>query len=201
MCSSILDSIVAGLIIYGVAALFVISGKAEYIWLGSLLFAIGSMQFVDAIIWFFKQNDISTEFITRYGVITVLLAELLVAYGGYVYYYGQKARIPIYEILLALTVIIYGIIWITMCKETTVTKDGYLKWCNVEFIAFLKITFLAMLLFPMLFFPNLLQKVVLFTLIGGTWLYNFNHEAFGSRWCYSSVVYSIAGLLIFLFRS
>ena len=200
MCGSTTDSIIAGSIICGVAATFVFSDKREYIWLGSLLFVVGTIQFMDALLWTFKSRGISTDFITRYGIITILLLEPIVAYLGYVYYYGPSGRMPIYEVILALAIIAGAYLWITTCKETTTTKDGYLKWCNFDFIAFLKITFLVLLLFPLLFFPNLLQKIVLLTLTAGTWLYNFNHEAFGSRWCYSSVAYSIAGLLIFLLQ-
>ena len=198
MCGSIRDSIIAGSIIYGVAAIFVLSNKAEYIWLGSLLFVIGTIQIMDALIWAFKQFDISTDWISRYAILTILLLEPVVAYLGYLYYYGKVARLPIYEISLAVFILISVYNWIAYCEDTSITRDGYLKWCGVDLPPFFKIGFLILLGIPMLFFPNLLQKLLIFVSAFGTWMYNFNHEAFGSRWCYSSILYVTAALIAYL---
>jgi len=196
MCGSIYDSIRAGTVIYGAAALFLFSGSKEYIWLGSVLLVVGTIQVFDAILWAFRQLNIPTDSIVRYGIITILMLEPLIVYGGYVYYSGK--RMPIYEGILLLSVAAMTTTWILNCEETTVTKDGYLKWCNMNAPNIYKILLLFLLLFPFFFFPNILQKVFLITLTTGTWLYNYNHEAFGSRWCYSSVIYSLVAVVIFL---
>lgn len=198
MCGSFYDSVCAGAVIYGAATLFLFSGLKEYIWLGSFLLVIGTIQVLDALLWTFRHLGVSTDWIARYGIITTVLLEPIVAYMGYVYYSGK--RMPIYEGILLLSVMAMAIMWIPNCEETTITKDGFLKWCNMNVLDICKIMLLFLILFPFLFFPNLLQKILLITFTSATWIYNFNHEAFGSRWCYSSVLYSIVAMCVYLVR-
>jgi len=199
MCGSTIDSVTAGTIICGVGAFFILSGKAEYIWLGSAVFIIGTMQFIDALIWILKAQNISTKFVSKYGVILILMLELIIAYLGYVFYY--KKRIELYEIALLLFIIVSGNEWISLCKDTIVTNDGYLKWCNINIPSSFKVLFITFLLIPMLFFPILEHRLLALGMIVGTWLYNYNHEAFGSRWCYGTVLYAIMALGLFLYKS
>jgi hypothetical protein len=199
MCGSIIDSVASGTIICGTGAFFILSGKAEYIWLGSLIIIIGTMQFVDALIWLLKAQHISTQFISKYGIILVLMLELIISYLGYVFYY--KKRVPIFEIALSIYIIMMGYIWISMCEDTTITSDGYLKWCGVNIAPILKVSFIVFLMIPVLFFPVLEQKLLFLSLIGAIWVYNYNHEAFGSRWCYSTVIYAVLALGLFLYKS
>ena len=196
MCGSIIDSVASGTIICGTGVFFILSGKAEYIWLGSLIIIIGTMQFVDALIWLLKAQDISTQFISKYGIILVLMLELIVSYLGYVFYY--KKRVPIFEILLFVYIILMGCLWLLICEDTTITSDGYLKWCGVNIGPITKSSFILILMSPMLFFPILEQRLLFLSLIGATWVYNYNHEAFGSRWCYSTVMYAVLALGLFL---
>jgi hypothetical protein len=109
MCGSTIDSVTAGTIICGTGAFFILSGKAEYIWLGSAIFIIGTMQFIDALIWILKAQNISTKFVSKYGVILILMLELIIAYLGYVFYY--KKRIELYEIALLLFIIVLRVGW------------------------------------------------------------------------------------------
>ena len=196
MCGSLIDSVSSGTIIYGVGIILILSGKPEYLWLGSLILIIGTMQFVDALLWIMKQHNMSTEFVSRYLIILILVLEPIVAYLGYVYFY--KRRMPLFEVVLFIYTICSMYSWITLCDDTTITQDGYLKWCGINILFIIKVLFLLVLLFPILFFPNMLQKILCITILSGTWLYNLNHEAFGSRWCYSVVVYSIMALGVFL---
>jgi hypothetical protein len=196
MCGSVVDSVSAGTIIYGVGIILILSGKPEYLWLGSFILIIGTMQFVDALLWIMKQHNMSTDFVSRYLIVLILVLEPIIAYLGYVYFYKQ--RIPLFEIVLFTYTVSSIYIWTTICDETTITQDGYLKWCGVDILFINKVIFLFILLFPILFFPNMLQKVLCIGIITGTWLYNLNHEAFGSRWCYSTVAYSIMVLGTFL---
>jgi len=196
MCGSLIDSVSSGTIIYGVGIILILSGKPKYLWLGSLILIIGTMQFVDALLWIMKQHNMSTEFVSRYLIILILVLEPIVAYLGYVYFY--KRRMPLFEVVLFIYTICSMYSWITLCDDTTITQDGYLKWCGINILFIIKVLFLLVLLFPILFFPNMLQKILCITILSGTWLYNLNHEAFGSRWCYSVVVYSIMALGVFL---
>lgn len=196
MCGSIIDSVSSGTIIYGVGIILLLSRKPEYLWLGSFILIIGTMQFVDALLWIMKQHNMSTDFVSRYLIILVLVLEPIVAYLGYVYFYKQ--RMPLFEVVLFIYTICSIYSWTRICDDTTITQDGYLKWCGFDILFIIKVLFLLILLFPMLFFPNMLQKTLCITILSGTWLYNLNHEAFGSRWCYSTVVYSIMALGAFL---
>jgi hypothetical protein len=195
MCGSIEDSVVAGVIIYAAAAVFLLSGSKEYIWLGAVLLVTGTIQFLDALIWIFRKFNLPTKPIAQYGILIILMLELITVYGGYVYYSGE--RIPLYEILLLIAIIVMGGLWILKCKDTTVTRDGYLKWCNVNIPFIEKIIFLSFLLFPVLYFPDMAQKILFLVFACGTWLYNFNHEAFGSRWCYSVSIYAVIAVLLY----
>ena len=192
MCGSIRDSVLAGSIIYGTAAAFVLTRKPEFIWLGSTLFVIGTIQLLDAAIWFFESSAIA-----RYGILSVLMLEPFIAYMGYVYYY--KNRLPLYELAYALFAIISIYTWIIECEDTTITKDGYLKWCDYDMTPLAKWSFMLLLLFPFLYFPDINHKILLLTTTLAAWAYNYNHEAFGSRWCYSTVIYCIlaSSLLVF----
>jgi len=196
MCGSIADSLSAGAIIYGVGIYFILTGKPEYIWLGSFMIITGTIQFVDAAIWTLKYYNLSTDFVSRYCTITVLLLEPIVAYLGYVFFY-KKRMIP-FEIILLIFVLRNLYIFITSCDETTVTKDGYLKWCGFDIQFINKVAWLLVLIFPLLFFPNVLHMGLIIAILGGTWLYNVNHEAWGSRGCHSTVLYAIAALGLLL---
>lgn len=198
MCGSLIDSLSSGIIIWGIGLVFILSQKPEYLWLGSVIITIGAMQFIDAILWIQKEQNISTDFVSRYGIPFVLALEPIAAYLGYVYFYKQ--RMPLFEIILVVYTLIFGYIWITHCDDTTITRDGYLKWCDFNLIHMNKLAYLLILIFPILFFPNMLHKVLFLSLIVSSWIYNFNHEAFGSRWCYSTVVYAVAALGVFLVK-
>ena len=184
MCKTIQDSLESGILSYLTGILLILTGKPKYIWLGAFVLIIGTMQWVDAALWYMKQNNIPTLEFSKWAVITVLVLEPLAAYLGYVYYYGE--RMPLYEIAYVLVASSMFYRWFSDCKETTVTADGYLKWCDLRFEnIFNKSIFLFMLFFPFTFFPDILLRNVLMVGAVILWLYNLNHEAFGSRWCHS----------------
>lgn len=184
MCKTIQDSVISGTLSYLTGAVLIATRKPKYIWLGVFLIVVGTMQWVDMVIWILKQNAMPTLEISKYAVITVLVLEPLAAYLGYVYYSGN--RFPLYEIayLLAVPFIVYP--WVRDCKETTITADGYLKWCDQTYKSVLnRSIFFAFLVFPFLFFPDTFIRILMIVGALGLWLYNLNHEAFGSRWCHS----------------
>lgn len=184
MCKSIQDSILSLGLSYFTGAVLIATGKPKYIWLGAFVLIIGSMQGVDTVIWYMKNHSIPTKEFTKYAVFIVLALEPLVAYLGYIYYSGN--RMPLFEIAYMLFFTFMAFTWFKNCKETTVTADGYLKWCDITFKSLFNRTFYMCLLFyPFIYFPDILLRNVLMISCLGLWLYNLNHEAFGSRWCYS----------------
>jgi hypothetical protein len=184
MCKTIQDSVLSGTLSYLTGAVLIATGKPKYIWLGTFLLIIGTMQWVDTVIWTLKHRGMPTVEFSRYAVISILVLQPLVGYLGYVYYSGH--RLPLYEIAYALAApyIVYS--WIKDCKETTITADGYLKWCDITYKSLLnKTIFFALLAAPFLYFPDRFISITM--MIGALflWLNNINHEAFGSRWCHS----------------
>ena len=184
MCKTIQDSVESGTLSYLTGAILISTGKPKYIWLGAFVLIIGTMQFVDATIWYMKQNSIPTLEFSKWAVMSVLVLEPLAAYLGYVYYSGT--RMILYEVAYLIVAAHMFYRWFLDCKETTVTDDGYLVWCGTPFKSiFYKTIFIVMLFFPFLFFPDVLLRNVIMLGAVILWLYNFNHEAFGSRWCHS----------------
>ena len=184
MCKTIQDSVLSGTLSYLTGAVLIATGKPKYIWLGGTIIVIGTMQWVDMIIWYLKQNDMPTMEFSKYAVAGVLVLEPLAAYLGYVFYSGN--RMPVYEIVYALASIFVVSSWFKQCKETTVTADGYLKWCDSTFKSTLnKTIFIGLLFFPFIYFPDIFLRNSVMLTAFVLWLYNLNHEAFGSRWCNS----------------
>ena len=193
MCGTIQESIIAGLIINGTALALILTQRPKDIWLGCFLFVIGLMQWADAALWYQKSEGISTDFVSRYAIPTILALEPLVAYAGYVLYY--KKRMPVIEIIYAAALLHFMVMWIMTCADTTITTDGFLKWCDYDMSSISKIAYLAMLVFPFLFYPDPVTRGLIILCLIVPWLYNFNHEAFGSRWCHSVEISCI--LLLF----
>jgi hypothetical protein len=162
MCRSIQDSVTAGLIIHATALILVLTGKPEYLWLGAFVFSVGMMQWADAIIWYQRAHQISTIFVSRYVLPLILLSEPICAYLGYLHYYKQ--RIIPFELLMALYLSVHMLTWMSECIEnTSVTADGYLKWCNFDITDIPKIAYLFFLVFPFLFFPDkAVRTIILF---------------------------------------
>lgn len=188
MCKTIYDSILSGSVSYITGFLLIYLNKPEYIWLGIFILVVGSTQWIDALIWYNKQHNISTKEISKYGIITILVLELLVSYLGYVYY-SRKRIIP-FEILLLVGIVNFVYTWISDCEDTTVAEDGYLKWCNISFKNnvkdfIMRAMFMIALFFPFIYFPDtLLRNAIMFSGFL-SWLINYNTETFGSRWCHS----------------
>ena len=159
MCKTIEDSIFSGTLSFLTGGILIATGKPKYIWLGAFILTVGIMQWVDAALWYSIQDRAPTAAISLFVPI-VLSAEILVAYGGYVYYSGK--RMPLYEI--AMISFIVGVLysWFKYSKETVVTKDGYLMWGNYDIPSFGKIMFLFSLIIPFLFYPDDFIKYSLF---------------------------------------
>ena len=194
MCKDIKDSILSGSLSYITGLVLLSTYKREYIWLGLFILVIGTIQWIDALIWYFKSKNQPTLNLTKHGTIPVLALQPVFAYFGYVYYSG-KNFIPLDILYIVSSLYIYYT-WIKKCKETSITKDGYLKWCNIDFTNIISMTiFIILLLFPFIYFPDLFLRNIIFGTVIALWIYNFNHEAFGSRWCYSFFVCDIIILL------
>ena len=189
MCKTIEDSIFSGSLSYITGIILLLTGQPKYIWAGSFVLTVGSIQWVDAAIWYFKKT-MSTRNITLFGILPILILEPIVSYVGYVYY-SQK-RIIQYEIVLAifLTAMLY--VWISQCKETITDKDGYLKWCGFNYSNIMpNVIYMILIFFPFIFYPDALLRNVILGVGFILWLINVNTDSFGSRWCHSFFVLDI----------
>jgi hypothetical protein len=188
MCKSIEDSIFSGALSYLTGGLLLATGKPKYIWLGAFVLIVGTMQWVDAGLWYSIQHNISTRILSL-SVVVVLVGEILAAYGGYMYYTGK--RMPLYEIIMIpfLISIVYN--WFKYATETTVTKNGYLMWGTYEITNLVKIMFLSLAIFPFIFYPDDFIKYALFVTMIPIFIYTFKQKEFGSRWCQSFFAFDI----------
>jgi hypothetical protein len=188
MCKTIEDSIFSGTLSYLTGGLLLATRKPKYIWLGAFILVVGTMQWVDAGLWYSIQHNIPTRALSL-SVVAVLVGEILAAYGGYVYYTGR--RMPLYEIIMIPFVLSTTYSWFKYSTETTVTKDGYLMWGNYEISSFGKILFLFLIAFPFVFYPDDFIKYALFGVMVPIFIYTFHSKEFGSRWCQSFFVFDI----------
>lgn len=188
MCKTIQDSIFSGSLSYLTGGLLLATRKPKYMWLGAFVLIVGTMQWVDAGLWYSIQHNIPTRPLAL-AVVAVLVGEILAAYGGYVYYTGK--RMPLYEIIMIpfLISIVYN--WFKYATETVVTKDGYLMWGSYEITNLVKIMFLSLAIFPFIFYPDDFIKYALFGIMIPIFIYTFNSKEFGSRWCQSFFIFDI----------
>ena len=190
MCKTIGDSLLSGSIALSVAVYLLFLQKAEYTWLAYFMISGSSMQWSDALVWYNKQNGYDTDILSRYVNGLILASQPVAVYLGYLL---LNRRMPVYEAICGIYITFMLYMWITQCKETTVTSDGYLKWCDFPFDPPGKIIHLALILFPFLYYPNPVIKAIVFLSVIGTWLYNYSRESFGSGWCHSQ---NFAALLL-----
>ena len=145
MCKTVEDSVQSGLLSYVTGAFLIAKGGA-YAWLGAFVITVGSMQWVDAFLWTLKQHSMPTKEVSKFGVLAILLLEPLVAYLGSLYFVPRNL---VYELAYGGIMLYFSYVWIKNCEETTITKDGYLKWCDLDFGSPLRRSlFLALLFFP-----------------------------------------------------
>ena len=192
MCKTIEDSIFSGSLSYLTGGLLLATRKPKYIWAGVFILAVGSMQWIDAMIWYRKSQNLSSVAWSRFGVPTVLVLQLLTGYFGYVYYSGN--RIFLYEpVLISIIVFIYAQ-YIIKCGESTTDANGYLIWCgknNIDpepFRLIGRTIIMLCLVFPFLFYPDDLIKYLIILASTGLWLYTVMSDSFGARWCQSFFV-------------
>lgn len=205
MCKSIEDSIFSGSLSYFTGMALISTRKPSYIWIGVFIIAVGTMQWVDATIWYRKAHGLSVENIGRIAIPVVLALEAISAYLGYVYFYGK--RMILYEIIL-IGVIVYLVQnYYFKCKDIPIGNDGYLTWCgksvqdsNIYTRTFFRLLFILILFFPFFFHPDIILKYILFAISFILWAYTIQFDSFGSRWCYSFFVLDIFILVkLFIF--
>jgi hypothetical protein len=190
MCKSIEDSLFSGVLSYFTGAVLLLTGKPKYIWIGALIIAVGSMQFIDAMIWYKKSQGESSVDWARYGVPTVLTAQYLSGYLGYVYYYNK--RMPIYEGVLIVSILGMFYLYTSHCDESTLDKEGYLIWCgkdntgmNPSFRLLCRTLVMLLIFFPFFWFPDLFFRYGILGIAFVLWMTTLLYDSFGSRWCYS----------------
>ena len=182
MCKTVGDSVLAGSISLFVAAVLFSTGKSKYIWIALFVVAIGLMQWVDAAIWYCKDHGYDTDFLSRYILPIILVAQPLCIYLGYLL---LNNRIPLFELAYLAWMCLFFYMWITDCEETTVDSDGYLVWCGFDISTSARMLDLCMICFPLLYYPDPVLRFIVIGSIVSTWIYNFPRKSFGSGWCYS----------------
>jgi hypothetical protein len=196
MCRTIKDSILSGSLSYVTGAVLLSTGQPKYIWAGLFVLAVGTMQWVDAMIWYRKSQGVSSVAWSQFAVPTVLSMEIVVGYLGYVYY--SHKRIPLYEPLVALAVLSIFYSFSIKCNESTTDADGYLVWCGVDppnkndSMRLVERTMVMLFIFfPFFFFPDFRMKVLILGTGFILWLQTVLSDSFGARWCQSFFIVDI----------
>jgi hypothetical protein len=182
MCKTFEDSLISGVTGISIATYLLSLGKPAYTWIAYLFFSIASMQFVDAAIWYRRAQGLDTVTLSKYVIPTILAIQPIALYMGFLLIYP---RMPLYEILYAIYLVGLLYYWTTLCIDTTVASDGFLKWCGFELNSLSKFSHIFILLIPLLYFPDTVLKFLIIGPICVTWLYNYSRESFGSGWCYT----------------
>jgi hypothetical protein len=197
MCRTLEDSVTAGLVSTLTSLVLFSTKKPAYVWLGAFLLTIGFTQWIDAYVWYKGATTQEADTAIRYGTGLVLALEPIVSYAGL--YATQNRFSPIYEVsLLLFSLMLYGY-WITLCKTTPISNDGFLKWCDSSPSFGVKAAFMFFLVLPFFWFPDPFLRVLMITLCTTGFLYSLTKEAFGSHWCYSVNAMSGLALLRLLF--
>ena len=189
MCKSIKTSLTTfAITAVSFGIIWLLSSAPQYRFAVLFLFTISLMQLVDAALWVSVRNklDITNLMISRYVILAVLIAEILVSYYGIRYYMGWSDRR--YEAIMwvSIGIMIYRWLYIYDCKKTSVYPDGYLFWCTSHMTWYGKIIFLMLLIIPIIMgYPNMLLKWLLVGGITATFAVNFFNGTFGTRWCWS----------------
>ena len=196
MCRTISDSILSGSLSYLTGAVLLSTGQPKYIWAGLFVLAVGTMQWVDAMIWYRKSQGVSSIAWSQFAVPAVLSLEIIVGYLGYVYY--SHKRIPLYELFAALVVLSIFYSFSKRCDESSTDADGYLVWCGANALTknksmrLLERTMVMFFIFfPFFFFPDFLMKVLILGTGFALWLYTVLSDSFGARWCQSFFIVDI----------
>lgn len=197
MCQDVQSSLAAGGISWLTAAILWSSGSLKWQWLAAFIASFSTVQFVDAGVWAAGPSSATALVLVRYVLPLVLASEPLVNYWGF--RRALKRRLPWFEIFLGVFCVYLVANWMLTCGQpTTVTRDGWLKWCDADSTAIGKLAFLVALAVPFLYFPDPVMRAII--LGGGTlaWALNFHREAWGSRWCHFSNALSVISLGVFI---
>jgi hypothetical protein len=196
MCRSFSESLTSGLITTLTSLVFLATKKSAYVWLGSWLFVIGLTQYLDAYVW---ANGVkASQLVIQYATSLILPLELVVSYGGYVY--ATHNRFPlIYEISLAVYVLLMMYNWFTGKCRTTIAEDGFLHWCGYRADSPARLLFFFFLIFPFFWFPDRILGTAIITGSTYTFIQNIDKQSFTASWCHSANLLSAFTLLRFLF--
>lgn len=176
-----------------VAATLLCGASRPLSYLAIFTFTFALMQISDALLWWSIEKNHRTlnAVLSRVLIPLILIAELLVSYYGARYYLNYRSTT--FEICLWLYILTFTALWTISCSETVTTSDGYLRWCNMKLHVLLSALFLIFLLGPIvLAYPRTWLKYVVTVTLIATFLINVGHEAFGTRWCWSSNIIAIA---------
>lgn len=159
-----------------------------------------TMQLADALIWYSLGNSMPflNQLTSQYLIPVILAAELVIAYYAAKKYLNWSNSL--YEVLLWIVSVGLIISWIYDCMKDPVTKpgsNGYLVWCNKKSDHMTKIIFFVFLILPFVIaYPRGWIKLAFLLCAFSLWLWNYSNPAFGSRWCWSSNIFSIIVLIL-----
>lgn len=155
-----------------------------------ILFLLGIMQLIDLILW----HSIKTKNLKLNKIVSTYIIPLVFFFQIIGVYYSSLWRNKYFEFCFVFLLSLF--MWIKKCKITIPAKDGYLKWCDFRIPDISRVIYILMIIYPILkSLPNGLDKDIIIMSLLTTFIYNYNNEAFGSKWCYSANIMSLLLLI------
>ena len=162
-------------------------------WFALVLFAVGTIQWIEGILWKNLNGDIN-YYLTTYAIPLVLVAEILMSiYGATLYEHVDNKIIIVYVV----TAIIMFILFSHNGHDTRVV-DGSLQWGNSAPKFQYGIIFCFMLILPFILYMHdvQLKYIIVFSvtiLLTVAWIYHPN--TWTSNWCLFGNILSVVALL------
>lgn len=151
-------------------------------WLSFMIITFSMVQLIDTFLWISQKNQKMNDFISRFILPTVFVAEIVVAY------YLGPWRNKIWESGLFIFCIVMFSMWIILCQKPSIPgEDGYLFWCQMESRTWSKLFMFLFLVGPFaIAYPNKMIRVLIVIIATITFVHSFSKQNWGTHWCYTS---------------
>lgn len=199
MCRTISESLTTFLVSSVIGIILLSSDKQLNKLNGIILLSYCGIQLTDSLIHYslLTDNTQLNVFISKYVTPIILLSEIPIVYTA-VYMITHK-RIIWFEILLVIIETLALLTYIDSCEgKSIIGKNNYLLWCHSPTPDYVKILFIIGAVIATWYYPNNIYKLVMYIIISATFIITFNYDSFGSGWCHTANILSIAFLIMFL---
>jgi hypothetical protein len=162
-------------------------------WFALVLFAVGTIQWIEGILWKNLDGDIN-YYLTTYAIPLVLVAEFLLSIYGATLYEKVNGKLIIFYVVIAIAMFIM----MSHKGQSTYVDDGSLKWGSDASNFTEGLFFCLMLVLPFILHmkDDTYKYLIVITVVGLLVLARIYHpDTWGSNWCLFGNILSAAALL------